>query len=173
MTDTPIVERRSRVPVRILIAVILIALLIALAIVLWVRGRPSPGPLARPGTAVTGFDEAKVNQTMTWGLTDVIGQGEVLDSIELVDATEGLRIVGAYATPRTGPVYGASNKALPKDQTYIALPYQMKGRTFLSLTIRVSAPGRYMAKAFRLVYHIGNKHYEAVFPIGVTVTATA
>jgi hypothetical protein len=100
-----------------------------------------------------------------------------LERIELARVTAGMRIVGSYVQPvRAGAPVGFLNGFPPANAGRVrsavagyALAPGAEVRIVLGLTVERN--GRFVTRALRLSYRVGDDRYRADWPLGVRLCA--
>jgi hypothetical protein len=162
---------------------------------------PSPSPASIYGGPLTfdfdtngsiglGIDGVDPNVPFVWGYTRLYDPGPeaaVLDSVALVGATPGLRVVAVGAFPLVGPqTIAISGQPVPASLLAALPSFPVEGATVVANTTRdgarstglafvLSVPtnGRYLVDGLRLRYHIGAQHYQVSVQSGLDVCAGA
>ena len=149
-------------------------------------GIASGGPLACPECHTGASMPMSVGELGTYGAANLDNHGKepaVLDRVELVDRTRGLRILGPLvfrSGDRPGGGIGLIRQfpppglkgALHPLHGYRVLPY----RSFdddVALLVGVSPlrEGKLSYRKLKLYYHVGEERYVATFDMGVRVCA--
>ena len=156
---------RRRTPGYAFVILLLIAALVATAF-LWAR--PDPGPLEPPlGRSRVGVT-AQLGQTVTAAAMDLVayrGEGRVvLDSVEAVDVTPGIGVVGylvllphAAGTIESAAEWPPAGYDVREVQgfTYRALSTQPQ----IIVGLKALSDGRSSIAGFRLRYRVGGAEY--------------
>jgi hypothetical protein len=145
-------------------------------------GAVGGGPLGPPRDAgyfsVGGATDP--GRAMSFGLLVVENGSErtaTLEAVELARATAGMRIVGSYAQPvRAGPAVGFVNGFPPANATRArsaVAGYRLAPGTEVRIVVglTVERSGRFVSRALRLSYRVGDDRYRADWPLGVRLCA--
>ncbi len=184
----PQAPRRRRVGRSAVLAVLVAAL--ALVVMLWLvfgrGGDPSPGPLSSPEASRIGIGRT-AGEPFGFGLTLAWNTGDrpaVLERIEPVDPTPGLRVV---ATGAAGPerefLFVASTQTWPSDEFTDLHPvrgFEVAPRASaagergveLVLALQADKPGRYVFKAVAVEYTVDGERHRAIIRNGIGVCVT-
>lgn len=163
---------------------------VAVALVAWLGfvsvRPPTPGPLDNDVAESLGL-QRRVGQTFTYGLPVVINTGDepaVIDRIEPVDPTPGLRVVDTRMNGSERKYFYFASGDWPDPTLYTDLhpvsgfivhPETAKGwerGAELIFALRADEPGRYVFKAVAVEYRVGGNEHRAVLDIGLGVCVT-
>lgn len=149
-------------------------------------GPPTPGPLARDVGESLGI-QRRIGETFAYGLPVVINSGDepaVIESIEPVDPTPGLRVVQTRISgSKRKHYFFASGRWLDRSlftdlhpvSGFVVHPENVTGwerGAELIFALRADEPGRYVFKAVAIDYHVGGREHRAVLDIGLGVCVT-
>lgn len=147
---------------------------------------PTPGPLDNDVAESLGL-QRRIGQTFTYGLPVVINTGDepaVIDRIEPVDPTPGLRVVDTRMNGSDRKYFYFASGSWPDPTRYTDLhpvsgfvvhPETVKGwerGAELIFALRADDPGRYVFKAVAVEYRVGGNEHRAVLDIGLGVCVT-
>jgi hypothetical protein len=163
---------------------------VAVALVAWLAflsvRPPTPGPLDNDAAESLGL-QRRVGQTFTYGLPVVINTGDepaVIDRIEPVDPTPGLRVVDTRMNGSERKYFFFASGDWPDPTRYTDLhpvpgfvvhPETAKGwerGAELIFALRADKPGRYVFRAVAVEYRVGGDEHRAVLDIGLGVCVT-
>lgn len=169
----------------------LIGVVVAAAL-LWLAvrslGEPSPGPLGSADASSLGIGRL-AGVDFAYGLPVVINSGDepaVLERIELVDPTPGLRVVETLIAGPGRRVFGtASTHNWPDDRNRITDLHEVRGFEVqpqhvarwdrgaeLVFVLRADEPGRYLFNAVAVNYRVGDDEHRTVVENGLGVCVT-
>jgi hypothetical protein len=147
------------------------------------------GPLRQRGAgtvAEAGAFAVNVGEPQTFGEAAVLNFGDEparLDSVEMVDPSQGIAITGAMAAIRDGePPYNPGGYAFwPPPSTLNAKPlsgFTVPPRSELGdrgvqilLGLELSRGDRATFRALAINYHVGEERFQYVFPYAVALCA--
>lgn len=144
------------------------------------------GPLACPDCHTGAAMPADIGDLGTYGAADLQNQSDeaaILDRVEFVDLTPGLRILGPFVTrsgDRPGGEIGLIREFPPpglKGALHPLHGYRVRPfRGFadnVQILVGISAlrRGRLSYRKLKLYYRVGSKRYVATFDMGVRVCA--
>jgi hypothetical protein len=154
----------------------------------WLSLLPWRGPLSTSApqlNAVSTTFDAVARQGVAYPLLSVSDSsriGVVLDSVELVDATPGVRVKDAWLfvdTPRCHRLAPNFPAGVPQECRTPMEGYPLPGHQYGSTGTRVIVvlearePGTYRASGFDVHYHVGPIHYTTTFGDGYVIETSA
>jgi len=169
------------------LAVLLTVLVLAGLALGWLGMLPWHGPLTTGEThlnGVSGTFEVQAGERIAYPLLFVSNRsrvGVVLDSIDAVDATPGVRIVDAWLfvdTPRCRQRSATFPDDVPAECRIPMAGYGLPGHQYGNVGSRVivvlipTQPGTYRASGFDVRYHVGPIHYTTTFGDGYVIHAS-
>jgi hypothetical protein len=171
------------------VAVVAIAV-VAVALIAWLGflsvRPPTAGPLDNDVAESLGL-QRRVGQTFAYGLPVVINSGDepaVIDRIEPVDPTPGLRVVETRMNGSERKYFYFASGSWPDPTLYTDLhpvpgfvvhPETVTGwerGAELIFALRADEPGRYVFRAVAVEYRVGGTEHRAVLDIGLGVCVT-
>jgi len=143
---------------------------------------PREGPLQWSSSTSSGASGlVDPNQPFSFGLlqdvTNRAHESATIDSIEILAATPGLHLVGAYvvpsgAAPGVGFARGYPPPLAPHDRRPVAGTVVDPGKSIdIVLGFIVIKPGRFVFRGVRLVYRVGFTRFRATYPIVMSACA--
>jgi hypothetical protein len=135
------------------------------------------GPLADPDNASGTTAPVPLRKPYSWGGTGLVNDGDeaaTIERIELLDAPEGMRVIGMYVLDSSSSGIGIGKGYEPDGRPKLPGLTIEPGKGYdIVVGLEIMKPGRFAIPATRIHYRVGEQRYQTVMSHAIQLCGPA